>query len=115
MPIYEYKCNSCGKRNEILQKISDPPAQECPSCHANELKRVISASAFHLKGTGWYVTDFRDKGKPKTKADTETETKTETETETKKETKTETKSEKSTESSSSEKPTKKESSSTEKK
>lgn len=112
MPIYEYECSACGERNEILQKISDPPAEECPTCHAKELKRVVSASAFHLKGSGWYVTDFRDKGKSKTKTKTDTETTTET----KKETKTETKSEKSTQGSkSSESQTKKENSVTEKK
>jgi len=46
-----------------MQKVSDPPASECPHCHASQLKRLISAAGFHLKGTGWYATDFKDKGK----------------------------------------------------
>ena len=79
MPIYEYECEACKQRHEILQKISDPPAEECPGCHANQLKRVISASAFHLKGSGWYVTDFRDKDK-KSKASSEGTTTTDTTT-----------------------------------
>jgi putative FmdB family regulatory protein len=61
MPIYEYQCGACGARHEILQKISDPPATECPACKAGALQKLVSAAGFRLKGTGWYVTDFRDK------------------------------------------------------
>ncbi len=67
MPIYEYACNSCGHELEIIQKMSDNAVEECPSCHNNTLKKQISASAFQLKGTGWYETDFKNK-KPNTPA-----------------------------------------------
>ena len=67
MPIYEYQCESCDERCEFMQKVSDPPASECPHCHASQLKRLISAVGFRLKGSGWYVTDFKDKGKKPTK------------------------------------------------
>ncbi len=65
MPIYEYECGACGERREFIQKFSDSPKRKCPTCGALKLKRLISAAAFHLKGSGWYVTDFRDKGKKK--------------------------------------------------
>jgi putative FmdB family regulatory protein len=65
MPIYEYLCGSCGHQLEALQKFSDDPLKECPNCHAMALNKQISATSFQLKGTGWYVTDIRDKGKPK--------------------------------------------------
>ncbi len=63
MPIYEYQCDACGKRSELLQKISDPPANECPACGQAGLRRLVSAAAFHLKGGGWYATDFKDSGR----------------------------------------------------
>lgn len=63
MPIYEYACQSCGHELEQLQKLSDAPLVDCPECGRPELRRLISASGFVLKGSGWYVTDFRDKGK----------------------------------------------------
>jgi putative FmdB family regulatory protein len=65
MPIYEYECGACGERREFSQKFSDSPKRKCPPCGALKLKRLISAAAFHLKGNGWYVTDFRDKDKKK--------------------------------------------------
>ena len=61
MPIYEYECDKCGNHLEALQKFSDPPITECEACHSNNLKKLISHSAFHLKGTGWYVTDYASK------------------------------------------------------
>lgn len=64
MPIYEYKCESCGHELEALQKISDDPLKECPSCHQETLKKKVSAAAFRLKGGGWYETDFKS-GKQK--------------------------------------------------
>ncbi len=67
MPIYEYECRGCGERHEFIQKFSDGPKRKCPSCGKLRLKKLISAAAFHLKGDGWYVTDFRDKGKSKDK------------------------------------------------
>ena len=60
MPIYEYACTHCGEHTEILQKISDAPATLCPACNTESLTKQISASAFHLKGSGWYVTDFKN-------------------------------------------------------
>ncbi len=65
MPIYEYECRACGDRHEFIQKFSAAPKRTCPACGARKLKRLVSAAAFHLKGNGWYVTDFRDKDKKK--------------------------------------------------
>ena len=61
MPIYEYKCERCDHQFEILQKISDKPASTCPACNADSLRKLMSAAAFKLKGTGWYETDFKTK------------------------------------------------------
>ncbi len=61
MPIYEYECDACGRHMEVLQKFSDPPLTECEACHSGKVKRVISQSTFHLKGSGWYVTDYASK------------------------------------------------------
>ena len=71
MPIYEYECRGCGEHHEFLQKFSDSPKRKCPSCGKLRLRKLISAAAFHLKGDGWYVTDFRDKGKSKDKGKSE--------------------------------------------
>jgi putative FmdB family regulatory protein len=60
MPIYEYECENCGKIEEALQKISDKPLRKCGHC-SGKLHRLISQSSFHLKGTGWYVTDYAGK------------------------------------------------------
>jgi len=60
MPIYEYECEKCGHQKEVLQKFSDPPIAECDACHG-KMKKLISQSTFHLKGTGWYVTDYASK------------------------------------------------------
>lgn len=62
MPIYEYECGKCGHQVEALQKITDAPIIECDQCHS-EMKKLISQSTFHLKGTGWYVTDYASKNK----------------------------------------------------
>lgn len=62
MPIYEYRCSSCGHQLETLQKFSDPPLVECPHCHRPDLAKLVSAVGFQLKGSGWYVTDFRNSG-----------------------------------------------------
>ena len=64
MPIYEYECASCGHRLEALQKVSEDPLKECPECHKNALGKLVSATSFQLKGTGWYETDFKTKSKP---------------------------------------------------
>ena len=59
MPIYEYECKSCGHRLERLQRMNDPALTDCPACNQSELKRLVSAAAFRLKGSGWYETDFK--------------------------------------------------------
>ena len=64
MPIYEYECGKCGHVLEAIQKFNDEPLTECPACHEHRLHKRVSAAAFHLKGSGWYVTDFRNKAKP---------------------------------------------------
>jgi putative FmdB family regulatory protein len=72
MPIYEYECLSCGKRTEILQRMNDAPLAACPSCGA-EVKKLISAPSFQLKGSGWYATDYGGKkgggGSPESKSE----------------------------------------------
>ncbi|MFP3871178.1 MAG: FmdB family zinc ribbon protein [Syntrophobacteria bacterium] len=60
MPIYEYECTRCGKRTEAWQKFSDPPVSICPHCRG-PLHKLMSLNAFHLKGSGWYVTDYAGK------------------------------------------------------
>jgi putative FmdB family regulatory protein len=63
MPIYEYECTKCGKVEEIFQKFSDKPLVKCKHC-SGKLHKLISQSSFHLKGTGWYVTDYAGKSRP---------------------------------------------------
>lgn len=70
MPIYEYECKACGHRLEAIQKISDDPLTDCPECKESELKKLISAAGFRLKGGGWYETDFKS-GKKKNLAQSE--------------------------------------------
>ena len=69
MPIYEYRCESCAEHVEKLQKISDAPLKDCPACGKAALKKLVSASSFRLKGSGWYETDFKNKKKPTSTAD----------------------------------------------
>jgi len=59
MPIYAYKCSACGFAKDVLQKISDAPLSDCPSCGHSAFQKQLTAAGFQLKGTGWYVTDFR--------------------------------------------------------
>ena len=61
MPIYEYVCNGCGHEFEEWQKINDSPVRKCPKCTKRRVERLVSLSAFHLKGSGWYVTDYGGK------------------------------------------------------
>ncbi len=76
MPIYEYQCDRCGKIEEALQSINDKPLTKCAHC-SGKLHKLISHSAFHLKGTGWYVTDYAGKSQNKSKeSDTDTAPKT---------------------------------------
>jgi len=63
MPLYEYACDACGHRFEIIQKFSDGPPDACPKCGKGPLQRLQSSPAFQFKGTGWYVTDYAGKGK----------------------------------------------------
>ena len=65
MPIYAYECGACGATHDILQKMGEGRKRKCPSCGELRLRKLVTAAAFHLKGTGWYVTDFRDKDKKK--------------------------------------------------
>ena len=69
MPIYEYRCSSCGHKLESLQKFSDAPLRACPACQADALVKLVSAAGFQLKGSGWYATDFKGGGaKPAAKS-----------------------------------------------
>ena len=65
MPIYEYRCDACGFQKEFLQKMSDAPLTTCPECNKATLSKLLSAAGFHLKGSGWYATDFKGGAKPK--------------------------------------------------
>jgi putative FmdB family regulatory protein len=65
MPLYEYECNQCGKIEEALQKFSDEPLTTCRHC-SGKLHKLISQSSFHLKGSGWYVTDYANKSRTNT-------------------------------------------------
>lgn len=64
MPIYEYKCKKCNYNFEQLQRVTDQPVCVCPKCGKKQLIKLVSSTSFQLKGTGWYVTDFKNK-KPK--------------------------------------------------
>ena len=65
MPIYEYRCAACGHHLEALQKMSESPLRKCPECGKSQLRRLVSASRFRLKGSGWYETDFKNQGETK--------------------------------------------------
>lgn len=62
MPIYAYKCESCGYTKDVLQKMSDTPLTVCPTCDAPAFKKQLTAAGFQLKGSGWYATDFKGTG-----------------------------------------------------
>ena len=62
MPIYAYKCGSCGHAKDVLQKLSDAPLTTCPACGAEAFSKQVTAAGFQLKGSGWYATDFRNNG-----------------------------------------------------
>ena len=98
MPLYEYQCDKCLHRFEVIQKFADPPIDVCPQC-GGAVKKLLSSPAIQFKGTGWYITDYARKGdtgggagapsdsaatesKAETKTDAKTEAKTETKTET---------------------------------
>ena len=65
MPIYEYRCAACGHHLEVLQKMTDAALRKCPDCGKSQLKRLVSASRFRLKGSGWYETDFKNQNETK--------------------------------------------------
>jgi putative FmdB family regulatory protein len=65
MPLYEYNCEACGATFELIRKFSDPPADSCPKCGQGPVRKLVSSPAFHLKGSGWYATDYAKKsGEP---------------------------------------------------
>ena len=64
MPIYAYKCGSCGFAKDVLQKMSDPALHICPSCGQDSFSKQLTAAGFQLKGSGWYATDFKGSGSP---------------------------------------------------
>jgi putative FmdB family regulatory protein len=95
MPLYEYQCDSCGNRFEVIQKFSDAPLEVCPKC-GGAVKKLLSSPAIQFKGSGWYITDYARKGDSASSAastssssDANSESKADTKTETKSETKTE--------------------------
>jgi putative FmdB family regulatory protein len=97
MPLYEYQCDACAHRFEVIQKFSDAPIDVCPKC-GGAVKKLLSSPAIQFKGSGWYITDYAKSGKTESggtasanaaKAEAQSESKTETKTDTKTETKTE--------------------------
>jgi putative FmdB family regulatory protein len=100
VPIYEYRCSSCGFQNEYLRKVSDPLLSVCPECSKESFSKMLTAAGFQLKGAGWYVTDFKNSGaKPSAKSSGQSEggavaeSKTETLNESKSESRNESKNE----------------------
>lgn len=94
MPIYAYKCGSCGHSKDVLQKMSDAPLTVCPACGAAAFSKQVTAAGFQLKGSGWYATDFKGGGTPAAPAtDGKSETQTGAKNDTKSDGKTETKTE----------------------
>lgn len=69
MPIYEYRCASCGFQKEYLQKMGATPLTQCPACGESSYGKMVTAAGFHLKGSGWYATDFKHGAKPQPKAE----------------------------------------------
>jgi putative FmdB family regulatory protein len=63
MPLYEYQCEACGKRFEVIRKFSDPPLETCTLCGKGPIQRLLSSPAIQFKGSGWYITDYSQKGK----------------------------------------------------
>jgi putative FmdB family regulatory protein len=117
MPLYEYKCSNCGKHFDVIQKFSDEPLTKHLECGGGPVERLISAPAFHFKGSGWYVTDYAktngsSPGKAEGAGDAKSESKSDGKSESKSEGKTDSKSESKSESKSASKPDSKPSSST---
>jgi putative FmdB family regulatory protein len=93
MPLYEYQCDACGRRFEVIQKFSDAPPETCTKCGKGPVHRRLSSPAIQFKGSGWYITDYAQKGKSEggTESAAKAEAKTESKAETKAESKTDTK------------------------
>jgi putative FmdB family regulatory protein len=91
MPLYEYQCDTCAHRFEVIQKFSDAPIDVCPKC-GGPVKKLLSSPAIQFKGTGWYITDYAKKGSDSATTAASSDSKTETKPETKSETKTDSKS-----------------------
>jgi putative FmdB family regulatory protein len=92
MPIYEYRCTSCGFQKEYLKKMSDPVMTVCPECNKETFSKMLTAAGFQLKGSGWYATDFKNpkpaaKSGGKDKGDVKTDAKSDTKPDTKSDTK----------------------------
>ena len=88
MPIYEYRCSSCGFQKEYLRKVSDPVMSVCPECNKNTFSKMLSAAGFQLKGSGWYATDFKNSGsKPAAKSEAKSDVKSDAKSEAKSEAK----------------------------
>ena len=85
MPIYEYQCQSCSERHEIIQKFSDTPLEHCPKC-GGEMKKLFSSPAIQFKGSGFYKTDYASSSSSAPKSETKSEAKSETKTESKSDT-----------------------------
>jgi len=103
MPIYEYRCSSCGYQKEYLRKVSDPVLTVCPECNKSTFSKMLTAAGFQLKGSGWYATDFRNskpaaKGAGETKSDAKADGKAETKSDGKNESKPDAKTESKSES-----------------
>lgn len=114
MPIYAYKCLSCGKEQDVLRKISDALLTVCPSCGKETFAKQLTAPGFQLKGSGWYATDFKGGNKPAAaNADAQTGTKTESKTDTKTDTKADPKTDKKTDTKTTSEPAKTEAKSAE--
>ena len=99
MPLYEYQCDACGRRFEVIQKFSDAPPETCTKCGKGPVHRLLSSPAIQFKGSGWYITDYAQKGKSeggtdqkgKSEGGTESAAKSEAKTESKAQTKAESK------------------------
>jgi putative FmdB family regulatory protein len=82
MPIYEYRCSSCGTQKDVMQKISDPPLTTCPECGKETFSKQLSAAGFQLKGSGYYATDFKGGSKSERKPESTPESTPESKCET---------------------------------
>jgi putative FmdB family regulatory protein len=91
MPLYEYQCEKCTHRFEVIQKFSDAPIDVCPKCGGGPVMKLLSSPAIQFKGSGWYITDYAKKGSDSATTPASSESKTETKSETKTETKSEAK------------------------